>query len=436
MRYHLAGAMRRAIRSYLLRHYRPNAHESPYHSFDLCGKVLRSISLCRHKSAEWVITMNFNMAEIELLRLAGWCKALPQELNRFESSMLSPAGIQSLYTLKLLRKDKHGSIKLTKAGMEFLDAIGYHYPSDSAYISNAAKLRRRKQAAELTFTFYRAGIDVFADTSNHLQNNPVYLSSTAARRNIDNSTSKVWAGCRITGIARLGNIAYMLHYVDDQGIIFTSEMDLFHKLTMGRCERTACIYAAERYKDAVGILLKDGNLGEKKRGGWVSFQEACKRTVLPVHLLECSNIGAIQLGVMNAPNHRERIARLALASRYQPPYPKLPNTDAVVEGLPLVSAVDMDIKRIERACQEAKRLDYEKLLVVALPEQLDALAELFLPIAMVDLYSVPLERIMQEFSISLYEPSTDQYRTKEGGLLYASDIPPRRKAGRPPKQKA
>lgn len=377
--------------------------------------------------------MNFSMAEIDTLRLVGRYKSLPQELEQFHTRMLSPAGIQSLCHLSLLRIDKRGCLCLTPSGWDFLAHIGYGYPRDKNYVTDPQKLLRRKEAAVTMFTFYRAGIDVFADNTDALCATPLYLSSAAARRNFDLGVSKIWAGSRMAGIARMGDTAYAVYHTDAAGIQFVGEMDLFHKLTARHCERTACIYADGSYRDAASWLTPN-QLDPPRRGGWVSFHGACERTDLPIHLLETTNTGALQLVVMNTPNYRERIARSALRGCYLPPRTDLPETDGIMNGRPMISAVDMDIKRIARVLEAGKRIGVSMTYLVAMAEQLPALGDLFMDTGMVDLYELKLEALLKDFSYTPFEPSTESYHTQKGGLLDASDIPIRRKAGRPPKQ--
>lgn len=377
--------------------------------------------------------MNFSMAEIDTLRLVGRYKSLPQELEQFHTRMLSPAGIQSLCHLSLLRIDKRGCLCLTPSGWDFLAYIGYDYPRDKNYVTDPQKLLRRKEAAVTMFTFYRAGIDVFADSTDALCAAPLYLSSAAARRNFDLGVSKIWAGSRMAGIARMGDTAYAVYHTDNAGIQFVGEMDLFHKLTARHCERTACIYAADSYRDAASWLTPD-LLDPPRRGGWVSFRGAYERTDLPIHLLETTNTGALQLLLMNTPNYRERVTHSALRGDYAPPPEDMPETDATLNDRPMVLAVDMDIKRIARVLEAGKRAGHAMTYLVAMPGQLLALGDLFMHTGRVDLYELKPEALLKDFSCSSFEPSTESYHTQEGGLLDASDIPIRRKAGRPPKQ--
>ena len=383
--------------------------------------------------------MLFDIAEIELMRLAGWLKGLPLTLCNFNTQLLSPAGIESLCYYRLLHITQSGrQLRLTPSGWDLLSNIGYSYPQDSKYISDSVKVARRNEAAKILFTFYRAELDVFADSPEELKNPSIYLSSAAARRNTEYRTTKVWGGCRLAGIGKLQNSAYMIHFIGEQGMYFSSEMELFHKLVANRSQSTACIFAADSYMNAAHWIINQPPPSDKKRsGGWISFRDACKMTKLPLHLLECSDNGALQLQIMNTPDYRSTIAKLALAGSYKPPHKELPDTDALSNNpsLPMVTAVDMDVKRIGRAYRTARSLGFQKLLVVALPEQLDTLAKLFASTNMMEFYQIPTDNLMPAMGLKLYDPPREVYRTKKGELLYASDIPPRRKAGRPPAKK-
>lgn len=370
------------------------------------------------------------MAEIEVLKLAGWQKILPQELGRFHSKMLSPAGINELLIRKLLYQTcTDQSYRLTALGWDFVSHLGFSVVKDSRYVVSGSKLQRRKEAALISFALFRAGINIFTDTPDALATPLAYLSSAAARRNTKVIGSKLWAGNRLAGIACMSETAYMIHFLNGQGMFFTSEMDLFHKLAF-RSAKTACIYAADSYEQAVRCLKAPQQ--ESLRGGCISFRDAFGKTTLPVHLLECSDVGVIQLQIMSRPNYREELARLALGNAFTPPLASLPDADAMTEGVPLVIGVDMDIKRLERACLTAKAQGFAKTLLLLLPKQLPALGLLFHTLG-AEFCAAPEKALRERWYLVPYEPSEEPYQTAEGRFIHASDIPTRRKAGRPHK---
>lgn len=380
--------------------------------------------------------MFFSTAEIEILRLAGWFKGIPLELRRIDGGIFSPAGTESLCLYKLLYVTKNGLyLKLTPAGWSLLEHLGYHYPKDACYITDPQKLARRNEASKLLFTCYRAGIDIFADTPDRIAQTFVFLSSIAARRNPAFTGSKVWAGCRMAGIIRLLDTAYILHYMDGQGLMFQNEMNLFHKLTNGRCEHTAGIYAADSYVAAAEGLLFEPTFPEDKRrpNGWRSFKESGKSMTLPLHLLECGDIGALQLMLMNMPDYRQTIAKLALCEDYRPPQEPFADLDAVSHslGLPLLVGIDMDVKRLGRACR-AVRTNRTKLMVVTLEAQTEAYKLLLSTARMqdcIELVFLPDKLFFKALGRSLYRPPLQPYQTPKGGYLDAADFTVHRKAG-------
>ena len=378
--------------------------------------------------------MIFDAAEIELLRLAGWFKGLPSGLSgRFDSTIFSPAGIAALENLGLLYLSPgRGQYRLTPQGWAFLGEMGFPYPQDAKYVSDPAKTRRREQAAKVMLTFHRAGFDVFRDRLEDLGQPGVFLSTEAIQRSLRRQNTKVWNGLRMCGAARMGDCGYLVHFTDEYGMYFVNEMTRFRQATAG-CAQAVSVYAADRYTDAAWWLVHEPPAGETKhKSDWTSFCAAARMTRMPLHLLECGDAGAVQLLVMGTPDYREKIARLVLADAYRPPQSGLPDTDATLEGIPLAVAMDMDVKRLQRACQAAFGLELPRLSIVAFPEQLGTLVELFGAVGQIEFYQVEKEQVAEALGLRLHDPGRGPYQGKEGGYVYTSQIPPRKKTGRPP----
>ncbi len=378
--------------------------------------------------------MIFDAAEIELLRLAGWFKGLPSDLSqRFASSVFSPAGIDALEAFRLLyHAGERRQYRLTPLGWDFLAEIGFPYPQDAKYVSDPVKTRRREQAAKVMLTFHRAGFDVFRDGLEALDHPGVFLSTEAMQRSLRRQNTKVWNGLRMCGVGRLGDCGCLAHFADERGMYFVNEMTRFRQATAG-CAQTISVYAADRYTDAAWWLIHEPPAGETKhKSDWTSFCTAARMTQIPLHLLECSDAGAVQLLVMGTPGYRERIARLVLAEAYQPSHGGLPDTDASLDGTPLVVAMDMDVKRLQRACQAAFGAGLSRLSIVAFPEQLGTLVELFGAVGQIEFYQVEKEQVAEALRLRLHDPGKEPFCRKEGGYLDVSDIPKRKKAGRPP----
>lgn len=71
--------------------------------------------------------------------------------------------------------------------------------------------------------------------------------------------------------------------------------------------------------------------------------------------------------------YRPKMAGLLLGKGYQPPDPHIPDSDGLLSDgkarLPFVVAVDMDLKRIDRAYRAARETGYPKLALGALEPQ-------------------------------------------------------------------
>lgn len=378
--------------------------------------------------------MIFDAAEIELLRLAGWFKGLPSGLSeRFGSTVFSPAETAPLESLGLLYLSPgRRQYRLTPLGWEFLAGIGFPYPQDAKYVSDPAKTRRREQAAKVMFTFHRAGFDVFRDRLEDLDEPGVFLSTEAMQRSLRRQNTKIWNGLRMCGVGRMGDCGCLVHFADERGMYFVNEMARFRQAAAG-CSQTISVYGADRYTDAARWLTHEPPAGEKKhKSDWTSFCTAAKMTQMPLSLLECSDAGAVQLLVMGTLGYREKIARLVLSDAYRPPGGGLPDTDATLEGFPFVVAMDMDVKRLRRACRSVFGAGLSRLSVVAFPEQLGALVELFGVVGQIEFYQVEKEQVTAALGLRLHDPGREPFHRKEGGYLYVSNLPKRKKAGRPP----
>lgn len=376
--------------------------------------------------------MFFSKAEIEVLRLTGWLKLLPLE-NNFSFSMLSPANLQSLLTHKLLYVSQNQKyLCLTPTGWDFIHTLGYDYPCDSGYISKPDLLLRREQCAKMALLFYRAGFDIFRDDTNALQRSYTYLTSTASRRDIRRVGSKLWQGVRMTGVASYPQQSYMAHYADDRGLLFASELSLFHKLihNEGRC-----IVAADSYLEAAKQLTNKETFPETKSlRGWATFDEAHQRMELPLHLLECSDMGAIQLQVMSIQNYRKKIMEIALGTQFCPPPETLCHVaDAfwAEENMPLVMLFDMDVRRVIEARRQAVLQGYRDIGIVSFKEQMPAIAQMLGNAEAVTGFVLSAEYLTSSCGLKLFEPAQEPYQTADGRYISLADIPQRKRAGRP-----
>ena len=149
---------------------------------------------------------------------------------------------------------------------------------------------------------------------------------------------------------------------------------------------------------------------------------------------------------MALPDYRARMAKLLLGTGHLPPDPDIPDSDGMLaEGKnrrPFVAAVDMDLKRIDRAYRAAREAGYDKLALGAFEPQAKALQLLYQVSGKADVYSVAISALLHSLRdngqadlaarLRLHEPASAAYITREGGVLHVSDFPTHRKAGESP----
>jgi len=149
-----------------------------------------------------------------------------------------------------------------------------------------------------------------------------------------------------------------------------------------------------------------------------------------VHFVPIGSVGAQMLRYMAMGHYRERLAKMILRKSCRPPYDALPDTDAIhfqPPYLPAVVALDMDVKRIDRAVSAAKGQGYPKIVLYALPEQVSFLRGRYRGAA--DVIAVDAERLDREINgTKSGQDHAQPYVTKEGRCIDVADFAAYRKS--------
>ena len=118
--------------------------------------------------------MNFNNAEIEVLRLCAWCKDLPVNGCRNIPAEI----LDSLLRYRLIRLSRNRlGYRCTPDGIAVLDYVGFEYKQDKTYRTDKDVLVRRYQTAEITSFFWRYGADVFQESLPAENRNNIFMPS-------------------------------------------------------------------------------------------------------------------------------------------------------------------------------------------------------------------------------------------------------------------
>lgn len=111
----------------------------------------------------------------------------------------------------------------------------------------------------------------------------------------------------------------------------------------------------------------------------MDYSEAYQKLSIPACIVSCDNTGVMQLAVMRQTDYRARIAQAAFGARWDSKDDGIPEADGHVDGNPLVIAVDMDLRRLDRVCTAAVRQGRKEIMVAALEGQMSGLLLSILP---------------------------------------------------------
>ena len=284
--------------------------------------------------------------------------------------MFSKAEIVNLLGAGFIKKHPgSGACVLTAKGGRLLDDAFKGEilpPMQRGY--READVQRRLHTAHLVLTAYRAGVDVFVTGIEDLNNAPsLYLPS-----NRRGHGTNPWANSRIAAVAALGEKVYAAHHVRPGigKLIFSDELAAFTRNISPLKEASpAFLFFGNSYGE---LLSELEHLEEEDTGKLICYGEAYQRLRLPAHLLTCDDTGALQLRIMSQPGYREKLTRIALKAKYEPPPEELPLCDAFFGGAPFLLAADMDLRRIDAAIETAHGKGCGPVVLAALEGQAEA----------------------------------------------------------------
>ena len=183
----------------------------------------------------------------------------------------------------------------------------------------------------------------------------------------------------------------------------------------------ALLLAGASYRAVYEVLAREAPSARNGKRGFVDYSQAYPRLGIPACLLSCDDTGALQLAIMRQADYRARIARAAFGARWNPEDDRLPEADGHVDGNPLVIAVDMDLRRLDRICRDARQQGRKEILVAALEGQMSGLLLDYFPR---DIPVRPLRINSRVLSIAfggecvLGDPWPEEPLKQKGGLVH------------------
>lgn len=364
-----------------------------------------------------------------------WCKNIPAPTDTIFDSICNIEEILALKFFGLLSISRDNkNIRPRPSAYRLLDSIGYSFRRDQKPQTKATLLVRRNVAAQILLTFEMAGISVFTDSLTCDSIEPIYIASFAARQK--EKASNPFGNTRFYGIFCTPQRAFIVYYLDEIGVFFQHELTLFHNFIQATgIEKTAIIMMGKSTA-AIGAYLFEtySDVMPKKKFHTDSFARIFETTILPVYFIPIGETGSQILRCMLIPNYREAAAKAILLKGYQPPYKELPDTDTIhihPPHYPVVIAIDMEVKRIDIALENAQKSGFKRIVVYALQEQIPFLQNHYRE-KEIDFMVINLNGFKNalEYDISLCRPSVKPFITKDGRYLDVTDFTSDRKIGK------
>lgn len=322
--------------------------------------------------------MLYDRRDFGLLRLAGTYQWLPlaplQALTSLKQLWREAELLSSLGLLSFSRNRQY--LMPSPSGYHFLTSMGLScQPPAKRPYAQSPTLRRRLDVGTVLLICLGAGIEPAYNRVERLKLQPVFLPSFILRGGDGNLMNA--ASC--VGFGHWGDHAYLLQYVSRQtpGFFMNNELSHLHNLASVFSEQLdtpqVLLLAGESYRSIYEILSNQTPSERNGKKGFVDYSQAYLRLGIPVSLVSCDDTGVMQLSIMRQSEYRSRIARAAFGARWQPKDDRLPEADGHVDGNPLVIAVDMDLRRLDRVCTDACQQGRREILVAALEGQMSGL---------------------------------------------------------------
>ena len=365
--------------------------------------------------------------EADLLRMAYWCQYLSPDDAHSLSSEEEIAELMRLGFLKLHQAS--GAYVLTGNGVQLLTYMLDGKLPEISQSYHTAAIERRLRRSKLAMTAYRAGLNLFISSASELRGEGTLFFTAYGRGRGHNP----WGSTRIAAVVHMGGAVYAAHYLYPKigHVTLTDELAAFHSNTafLG-CARRGFLFAGDSYR---GILEELGREhASKKPTKKIPYGEAYRALRDPVHLLSCDEVGAMQLKIMSIPHYRLKLTKAALAGHYRSPPDDVPEWDAMYNKSPLITAADMDLRRVEAGVKRARESGYKSVALLSLREQGTLLSSLYGEDRFVGIYYLT-DSALCHFAggpMELHRPKPTQYLTEKGGVVDTPLIQSYRKAGR------
>ena len=302
--------------------------------------------------------MVFDRRGFEVLRLCGFCRYLPTvACRKYDSPFFLVAEFRLLQERNLIKKvSDNSSYKLTYAGREVLEEMGYTYPKDARLDLKRPSYHRKLRNSMWNVVLFLAGIDIYADSVRTLAGKEVGYISSMVLRTDDNM--KALAGTRFLGILKMQDIVYVPYFLSnaEEWIIPGYEREIYtNEINQLRSVREIQIILFGNSVEELWEVISPERQSEKLPHGMRCFDRALEELGSEYLLVPQTQSGVLQMSVLKIRSYRQRLA--AAIGCIPKTRDDMNECDGTINGVPYIIGIDMNIKRIIRAIYQIKKHD-------------------------------------------------------------------------------
>lgn len=368
----------------------------------------------------------FTSAEIDVLRLAAWCKDLPAG----RTEIFPQETVELLCAMGLLRQSRCGlSYRTTPKGYEVLQKGGFDYTPDKQYRGKGAVLARRLETAEITGFFWRCGADVFLSAPHAEKEGLAFLPSFALRRK---TYANVLGGTRLAGFLYTEKATFVPYYIalQSEGVYANVEHRTFRAESLLCGRSPVVLYTGAGTLEQL-IRTVTAERCKKARSTTDSYLAALDKFGCPAAILPMDESGMRQLRILSVPEYKEKLLRQILGKDFLPPVLKQSDGRRRKANDHFLIGIDCNIARFREAIAQTDTKPH----IIILSSQASAL-QTYLTGQNAVLHPIEVEVAEDILGIPHELPvlNISPFRTGKGeyinGAPFREDKAPGRKSGR------
>ncbi len=307
--------------------------------------------------------------------------------------------------------EKHNAYELSQPGIVILNEKIHLTPPYKRPCYTDTYIARRLRVSAFVLTAYSAGLFVLTSEESDLQKNATLYLTSLSRSTAQNP----WGSSRVAVLVHLGNIMCGVYVIyRNVGLLaLNDEMKALTNCASRFSGVTPAVILTGKSYDVILAEITAPAKGKKTKKE--TYADLFGQSPYPVFLIPCNAVGSQQLIMMTKPDYRKQMTKIALGDAIAPPPHYHPEWDGLLDGVPVVMAADMDLRRIDAAAESAKASGHAPIILICLKGQQSLLRERYKATGLAQkVFTFRADNPEYREAIKLYTPSGDLYTTAKG----------------------